>query len=187
MPPDTRDIAAEAVEASAIKPRKRSPLAGPSRSQVLANARRATSGIKVGKPLSYHPSLCQHALALGQRGKSWAHIARAFGVSRKTINEWEGLYPEFGDALARARAAAQAWWEDHGQRNLKADRYQTRIWERSMMARFPDDYMERRESTVTFDLGRAIEALHGPDTARDVTPSVPRVSPPTDVADEGDG
>jgi hypothetical protein len=83
------------------------------------------------------------------KGKSWAGIARAFNVSRQTLNEWERQFPEFGDALARARAAAQAWWEEHGQRNLKADRYQAQVHKNIMAAQFEDYREQRQGDTIT--------------------------------------
>lgn len=121
---------------------KRSTAPAPKRTRaqerVLQHARNATRGIKVGKPLSYSPDLCERAVSLGKRGKSWAGIAAAFNISRSTLNEWEGLFPEFADALARARAAAQSWWEDHGRKNLKADRYQAQVHKNIMAAQFED-------------------------------------------------
>ena len=112
---------------------------------VLANARRAAAHIKVGRPLSYNLELCERAIALGMIGKSWAGIAREFGLSRDTINEWVGLYPEFSDAMRRARAAAQAWWEDHGQKNLKAKHYQAQV-SRTIMGAMFEDYRENRST-----------------------------------------
>jgi hypothetical protein len=42
---------------------------------------------------------------------------------------------------SRARDGAQCWWERHGQKNLKAQRYQAQVWQKTMPARF-EDYRE---------------------------------------------
>lgn len=125
---------------------------------VLANARSASKGVAVGKPKEYSPELCDHAIALGMKGHTWASIAMAFGVSRKTINEWEANYPAFSDAMARARVCAQAFLENHGRKNLKADRYQAQVW--SKLIAVHEDYREQRSDNVGgFDLGSFVGAI----------------------------
>lgn len=47
--------------------------------------------------------------------------------------------------MRRARAAAQAWWEDHGQKNLKSKHYQAQV-SRTMMGAMFDDYREQRST-----------------------------------------
>ncbi len=131
-----------------------------SRIDVVANARKAANRVKVGRPLTYDPELCQRAVALGMLGNSWAGIARDFGISRSTLNTWEGQYPEFKDALARARTAAQAWFEEHGRKNLKAKHYQAQVSRTIMAAQF-EDYREQRSDAgqLGFDLGAFVGAL----------------------------
>jgi hypothetical protein len=143
----------------------RPPIIGPSgrrgapnAAQVLANARRASRGIKVGKPSSYSPALCERAVALGKRGHSWAGIAREFNISRSTLNDWERQFPAFADALARARAAAQAWWENHGRKNLKADRYQAQVHKNIMAAQF-EDYREQRQGDTISAMTDFLQAV----------------------------
>lgn len=154
-------------------PRKPGKLRRPSpgRKGVLANARSASKGATVGKPKEYSPELCEHAIALGMKGHTWASIAMAFGVSRKTINEWEANYPAFSDAMARARVCAQAFLENHGRKNLKADRYQAQVW--SKLIAVHEDYREQSGARVdiTLDLGGAIaeiEARRRPVDAKPV-------------------
>lgn len=67
------------------------------------------------------------------------------------IDEWCKAHEEFGDAIAHARDLAMAWWEDAGQSGMwqspEGVRLNPQLWSRSMSARFPDDYSERREIT----------------------------------------
>lgn len=135
---------------------KRRSSPGPAR--VLQNARKAAGRAPIGRPQEYHPELCQHAIRLGMKGHTWAGIASAFGISRKTLNEWEGQFPDFSDALARARVAAQAYLEQHGRSNLKADRYQAQVWAKLISVH--EDYREQRTGNADgFDLGALVTSI----------------------------
>ena len=107
---------------------------------------------KIGRPPTYRPEFCELAIELGELGKSYAQIAAAIGVARKTIYEWMDSHPEFGDAMTRARDLALAWWEDQGAAGIWEDRDGARlnaqVWSRSMSARFPDDYREARKTEL---------------------------------------
>lgn len=110
--------------------------------QAIENADRAIPpATRVGRRKTYSTALCKRALALGAVGHSWAGIARDFGISRATLNEWERQFPEFSDALARARAAAQSWWEDKTRTNLESKHFQAQGAKLIMSAQF-DDYRE---------------------------------------------
>jgi hypothetical protein len=76
-------------------------------------------------------------------------MAATLDVDCKTIDNWTEAHPEFFLAFTRARDYSKAWWEDKGQDNLTAQTFQTGLWSRSMAARFPDDYTERRQQEVT--------------------------------------
>lgn len=118
----------------------------PTPGQAIANGREAVrimaargiKAVKIGRPRTYSAECCEQAVQIGARGGSMAAIACAFGVARATLDVWAADFPDFKDALARAAAAQQHWWEHHGQRNLKADRYQAQIWSKTMAARFQE-------------------------------------------------
>ena len=101
----------------------------------------------VGRPTDYRAEYCERVIALGKEGKSKAQMALILDVDCKTIDNWADAHPEFFLAFTRARDYSKAWWEDKGQDNLTAQTFQTGLWSRSMAARFPDDYAERREIT----------------------------------------
>lgn len=44
-------------------------------------------------------------------GASIASFAAEIGVARSTINQWAEDYPEFSEALKKAKAKCAAWWE----------------------------------------------------------------------------
>lgn len=103
----------------------------------------------MGRPSDYDPSFCEQAIEFGKQGKSKAYMAAQFGVARQTLDNWTQAHPEFLDAITRAMALAQAWWEDAGQTGMTADKFNASVWSRSMAARFPDDWREvsRHENT----------------------------------------
>jgi hypothetical protein len=76
-------------------------------------------------------------------------MAAKIGVHRHTLENWEKQYPEFLDALSRAKALEQMWWEDAGQDGMTADKFNNGVWSRSMAARFPDEWRETSNSHVT--------------------------------------
>ena len=67
-----------------------------------------------GRPSAYDPDFCERVIELG-RGQSKVQMASEFDVSRQTIDNWADANPEFLEALNRAMAHCQAWWEAQGQ------------------------------------------------------------------------
>jgi hypothetical protein len=97
------------------------------------------------RPTEYKPELCDQVLEWGAAGKSRAWIAAKVGVSRQTLHTWTTQYPDFLDALDRAKVLEQMWWEDAGQDGMTGDKFNGQVWGRSMAARFPDDWREKSE------------------------------------------
>lgn len=101
----------------------------------------------VGRPTDYEAEHCQRVVDLGKQGKSVAQMAVELGCHKDTLYEWAKVQPEFSDAFTYARLCAQDWWETKAQENITAPSFQSTLWSRSMAARFPDDYTERKELT----------------------------------------
>lgn len=100
-----------------------------------------------GRPSTYDPAYCEQVITLGKDGKSKAQMAAHFDVSRQTIDNWAEEHEEFLEALTRAMAHCQSWWEDMGQSGLTAHGFNAAVWKKSVEARFRDDYTERQEQT----------------------------------------
>jgi DNA-binding XRE family transcriptional regulator len=112
---------------------------------------------------SYDPSYCEQVIAWGREGKSKAWMASRLDVARQTVDNWCSEFPEFLDAMTRARDLAQAWWEDIGQNNIVSAAgvsLNSGVYSRSMAARFPDDWREKTETAIT---GRLVHANELPD------------------------
>lgn len=90
-------------------------------------------------------------IEFGKAGKSRTWIATELGVHKDTLYEWQKQHPAFSDALARAKQWEQRWWEDKGQSGMEQMGFNASVWNRSMAARFPDDWREQTENKTTLD------------------------------------
>lgn len=97
-----------------------------------------------GRPTDYRPEYCDTVIELGKQGKSVVQMACALDVVRQTMLDWCKAHPEFLDAFTRAKQYSQDWWETQAQCGLTADKFNASLWSRSMAARFPEDYQERK-------------------------------------------
>lgn len=105
-----------------------------------------------GRPSDYDPAFCDKVIGWGEIGKSKAWMASRMGVSRQTVENWCAAHPEFLDAMTRAMDLAQAWWEDMGQAHLVTEggkALNSGVYSRSMAARFPADWREKSETSLT--------------------------------------
>ncbi|WDI91931.1 hypothetical protein JH280_11335 [Xanthomonas campestris] len=96
---------------------------------------------------------------LGKEGKSVVQMACAIDVAKSTLYLWAETIPEFSDAFTRAKQWAQDWWETQGQCGLTADKFNAALWSRSMAARFPEDYQERKGVELTGASGAPLEVV----------------------------
>lgn len=103
----------------------------------------------MARPTDYRPEFCDQVIAWGEEGKSVTWMAAKLDVSRECVYEWARVHPEFSDALTRARAKAQAVWEDMGQDGIKSPMFNGSVWAKSMAARFPEDWRENKGVELT--------------------------------------
>lgn len=93
-----------------------------------------------GRPLEYHDGLCDEVVDLGRQGKSHAQIAAGIDVSRQTLYAWAEQYPQFSDAMDRARQLSQAWWENAGQMGMLMPGFNASVYNKQMANRFRDEH-----------------------------------------------
>jgi len=92
--------------------------------------------------------MCDRIKELGAEGYSVAEMAADIGVTRKTMYQWAEEKPEFSDAFTRAKELSLSWWEAQariGLYNRDGVSLNASLWSRSMAARFPADYTEKRD------------------------------------------
>lgn len=117
----------------------------------------------MGRPSDYSPenaeAICSQVIEWGRAGKSKAWMAANLDISRQTLDNWCSAHPEFLDAITRAMALSQAWWEDIGQANIisaPGASLNSGVYSRSMAARFPDDWREKNATELTGANGAAL-------------------------------
>jgi DNA-binding XRE family transcriptional regulator len=103
-----------------------------------------------GRPPKYKPEFCDAIVELGRDGLSIAEMACELGVMRQTLANWAEEYPEFLVAFTRAKEFSLAWWEKQARTGLISANgmsLNASLWSRSMAARFPAEYTERKDLT----------------------------------------
>lgn len=117
-----------------------------------------------GRPSDYKSEYCKVLIELGAEGYSKARMAAHFGVAKQTIDNWAKDYPEFLDALTRARTLSQSWWEREAQTGLKNRDFNAGIWDKSVKSMFREDYTDRSINEI---VGADGGAIHVNDTSID--------------------
>ena len=113
----------------------------------------------MARPTDYDPAYCEQVIEWGKQGKSKTWMAAQFDCTRQTLENWAAAHPEFLDAMTRAQAHAQAWWEDQGQIGMVGDKFNASVWSRSMAARFPADWREIKGTELTGKDGAPVETI----------------------------
>ncbi|MGI2032044.1 helix-turn-helix domain-containing protein [Rhizobium panacihumi] len=67
-----------------------------------------------GRPTVYDSSFPERAIKLGREGKTIAQIAADLGISKSTLYLLAQERDEFSDAISQAVEAAEAYWDDIG-------------------------------------------------------------------------
>jgi hypothetical protein len=94
---------------------------------------------------------------MGKNGSSVVEMAAELDVVRDTLYELAKVHPDFSDAFTRARQWSQVWWERKGVTGLDQSGFNSSVWSRSMAARFPADYTEKRQQELSGPNGGAIQ------------------------------
>ena len=103
---------------------------------------------KIGRPTDYKPEFCEAVLKLGAEGYSNAEMAAHFGVAKQTFSQWKGVHPAFADAVTRADALAQAWWEARAREGVTDGKFNANLFKIISHNRWRDDYSDRKEVSI---------------------------------------
>lgn len=64
-----------------------------------------------GRPSKFQEAYCNEVINHCADGASLTSFAAEIGVARSTINQWMEDYPQFSEAVKKAKAKCAAWWE----------------------------------------------------------------------------
>jgi len=99
-----------------------------------------------GRPTKYDPKMLPKIERLARGGASKSEMAVAIGISRETWYEWAATRSDFADAVKRAEALSQAWWEKKGREaTFKSKGFSAISYIFQMKNRFPDDWRDRQQ------------------------------------------
>lgn len=103
----------------------------------------------VGRPCVYRKEMCERVVCWGREGCSWTEIACRLDIATQTLYAWRDTFPEFSDALMRARQEAQAWYEGEGRKGVwGGSDFNASTWAKQVSCRFPKDYRENSNINV---------------------------------------
>jgi hypothetical protein len=64
-----------------------------------------------GRPTKYRREFSETVIKFCSAGYSLTSFSDEIGVVRDTLNDWMARYPEFSQAVKRAKQARARWWE----------------------------------------------------------------------------
>ena len=113
-----------------------------------------------GRPTDYKPEYDDMIVEHMSKGHSAVSFAAKIGVAKMTVYQWEKDHPSFSDAFARARTMCQCWWEDQAVSHLEdvteyqgtSVRFNDKLWAKNVACRFKDDWVERKDVSVSLPL-----------------------------------
>lgn len=101
----------------------------------------------MARPSDYDPAYCETVVELGKTGASKAEMAAEIGCARSTFALWEGVHPEFSEAVKDAVSWSQAWWEKQGRIATfgGTEGFNATAFIFNMKNRFPSDWKDKQE------------------------------------------
>lgn len=132
---------------------------------------------KGGRPTEYKPEYCD--VVIEKMAKGWSKTACAgfIGISRQTLYDWEKANAEFLDAIQIGESLSRVFWEGlsishftgipsdaelkywdelcqrypdpEDRPELRAKEFSAHNWKFNMMNRFPDEWRDRKDVSLT--------------------------------------
>ena len=129
----------------------------------------------VGRPSKYKPTYCNEVITHCSEGASLTSFAAEIGVARSTINEWIEHYPEFSEAVKKAKAKCAAWWEKVNRANALEGKGNATSCIFGLKNMAPDDWADKQQfehsgpngGPIQHELHADLDAMD-PDRAREL-------------------
>jgi len=108
---------------------------------------------KVGRPSNYKPEYGDEIISLMERGFSLTASAAKVGFTKHTIYYWMEHYPQFSDAMQKAKGLRQFFLENKLLETKNGAEVNAAKW--ALACACPDDWRERKEVEVHVTGGMA--------------------------------
>tara|TARA_R100001086_G_scaffold180400_5_gene100191 strand:- start:14542 stop:14919 length:378 start_codon:yes stop_codon:yes gene_type:complete len=116
-----------------------------------------------GRPTKYKPEFCDKVIEMGREGASKAEMALELDIAMSTFDVWQNDREDFSEAVKRATALSQGWWEKNGRLATfgGVDGFNATSYIFQMKNRFSDDWRDKRETehSGNMTLGAALDTL----------------------------
>lgn len=119
-----------------------------------------------GRPTKYDPAMCELVVPYMEQGYSTTALAGHLGVSRQSIYEWMGIYPEFSDAVKQGQAAGVEWWESCLRNNALTGQGNATAAIFGLKNRGPDDWRDKQVIEGPGPNGEHVVTMGVPDDVR---------------------
>lgn len=106
---------------------------------------------KLGAPTKYTPAISEKFLELRCQGKTIAQsMVRCNIRSWETYKRWQVDFPEFREAVQFGEVAAQAYWEEIGERGICGDieKFAASVYIFKMCNQFKGHYQQNNNGSV---------------------------------------
>lgn len=103
----------------------------------------------MARPSKYDPKLIDEMEAMAQEGASVLECATRMGVCKQTLFNWAEEHPEFLDALTRAKALRQVWWERVHRKCASTGEGNAASIQFGLKNIAPDDYRDKVEQELS--------------------------------------
>ena len=102
-----------------------------------------------GRPSKYKEKFCDQVIEYGKQGLSVTQMALELDIHKDTLYEWKKVYPEFSDAIKKARDYSQAYWENALAKAALGKNDADTVPNATLMIfqmknRFPDEWREKQ-------------------------------------------
>lgn len=98
---------------------------------------------ETGRPSKYTPERVLAILDTLEEGNTLKTSALVNGITRETLNEWRKAYPDFSDAVERAQAHAERFYQRHVRGAAYTDWNAAKFW---LTHRNGDDWRPPKET-----------------------------------------
>ena len=99
-----------------------------------------------GQPTKYKEEYCELAIELAEKGKTHIQICAHIGISERTLYNWRHTYPQFLQALSRAKAVSRSKLLDIAFANLENRNFNTNLL-KLILENYNNHHLNRLKST----------------------------------------